>query len=414
VKVTLVDTMGFPDPDPRMAAPFYDAVVTEAVNAPQGLNALVWVLKSERQQNELYALYAAFLRELAQAECRLMLVVNGMENYAMLKRKGKEQQLENQRAIDQKNMQESGQKVIDFIGLANMSGVNGLKRDIPIIASTDMDWLCDEMPSWLMAYLDNTKCEKSKVMTFQEMDLAYKDADAARETQEKQAAANQAKFLKELQQMKERCLAVRLAAQSQEQQKEQARKDREKAMQQVAASKSQVEVIKEDKAKATRRREAEIDHLATEIAALHASAATAALAGGVAAWFTFGISAAAGAATAATLTAAAQIKQSEFTAGSRAEKEKEAFDENKRAEEEKIRKAEMDAKQYEFQARQAESRAKQAELEAKSVEEKARAEEERRKAEEAREKARLATLHAEVDNFRSRFDNLNKYLRGEN
>eukprot|EP00812_Abedinium_dasypus_P000579 NODE_1067_length_1252_cov_411.255639.p1 GENE.NODE_1067_length_1252_cov_411.255639~~NODE_1067_length_1252_cov_411.255639.p1 ORF type:complete len:351 (-),score=52.02 NODE_1067_length_1252_cov_411.255639:183-1154(-) len=78
VNVTLVDTMGFPDPDKSKAAVFYDQVV-DAIRQP--LHAIVWVVKMEREIHTLVEGYAVLMREFNNAGPPIFIVVNGMETY---------------------------------------------------------------------------------------------------------------------------------------------------------------------------------------------------------------------------------------------------------------------------------------------------------------------------------------------
>jgi len=75
--LNLVDTMGFPDPDPQKALQYYDAVVT-ACNQP--LNAIVWLVKMERAIKPLFEMYNVLLREFKSAGPQIVLVVNTFSN----------------------------------------------------------------------------------------------------------------------------------------------------------------------------------------------------------------------------------------------------------------------------------------------------------------------------------------------
>lgn len=76
--VTLVDTMGFPDPNPANTAAYYDSVI-ECCNRP--LNAIIWLVRCERKLHSLVAQYKVLMRELNNASPPIIVVVNGTENY---------------------------------------------------------------------------------------------------------------------------------------------------------------------------------------------------------------------------------------------------------------------------------------------------------------------------------------------
>lgn len=78
MNIVLVDTPGFPGPDPMNAIPFFDAVI-HACNEP--FNAIIWMVKEERACHTVLEQYGLLLREFNNAQPPIIMVVNGMENY---------------------------------------------------------------------------------------------------------------------------------------------------------------------------------------------------------------------------------------------------------------------------------------------------------------------------------------------
>jgi len=78
LKLVLVDSPGFPDPEAGKAVEFYDAVVRAA---RQPLNAIVWLVKQERSVHAVMKQYEVLLREFNVAAPPIILFVNGQENY---------------------------------------------------------------------------------------------------------------------------------------------------------------------------------------------------------------------------------------------------------------------------------------------------------------------------------------------
>eukprot|EP00419_Tripos_fusus_P085581 CAMPEP_0172857364 /NCGR_PEP_ID=MMETSP1075-20121228/64583_1 /TAXON_ID=2916 /ORGANISM="Ceratium fusus, Strain PA161109" /LENGTH=397 /DNA_ID=CAMNT_0013704683 /DNA_START=62 /DNA_END=1253 /DNA_ORIENTATION=+ len=77
-QATLIDTMGFPDPDPKQAAARYDDVIN-CCNKP--LNAIVWLVRCERELAGLVEQYKVLMREFNNANPPIIMVVNGTESY---------------------------------------------------------------------------------------------------------------------------------------------------------------------------------------------------------------------------------------------------------------------------------------------------------------------------------------------
>lgn len=77
-QVKLVDTMGFPDPNPKNAAAYYDSVIN-CCNQP--LNAILWLVRCERELHALVAQYKVLMREFNNARPPIIVIVNGIESY---------------------------------------------------------------------------------------------------------------------------------------------------------------------------------------------------------------------------------------------------------------------------------------------------------------------------------------------
>jgi len=75
-KLELIDTPGFPDPDEKVAAEYYDHVV-KACN--QKINGVLFVLKPEREMADVLEKYATLLKEFIHLEVPLIILVNGTE-----------------------------------------------------------------------------------------------------------------------------------------------------------------------------------------------------------------------------------------------------------------------------------------------------------------------------------------------
>lgn len=76
--MTLVDTMGFPDPDPKKAIEYYNQVVA-ACNQP--LNAILWLVRGDRVVPVIYSQYRTLMNEFKRCNCPIIMIVNGWNNY---------------------------------------------------------------------------------------------------------------------------------------------------------------------------------------------------------------------------------------------------------------------------------------------------------------------------------------------
>jgi len=80
VKLTLIDTMGFPDPNRTKAVEYYDKVV-EAVSDP--INAVIWVLKCDRQLASDMQKYTTMMEEFQSLKVPLIMLMNNRGNYVI-------------------------------------------------------------------------------------------------------------------------------------------------------------------------------------------------------------------------------------------------------------------------------------------------------------------------------------------
>jgi len=75
-KLEVVDTPGFPDPDPQKAADYYDYVIAKC---RQPINGVVFVMKPERACVDILQRYEDLLKEFIYLEVPLIILVNGFE-----------------------------------------------------------------------------------------------------------------------------------------------------------------------------------------------------------------------------------------------------------------------------------------------------------------------------------------------
>lgn len=157
MQMTLVDTMGFPDPDPARALEFYDRVV-KACRQP--LNAIIWVHKAGRKNIEDVAKMRALMQEFNNAKPPIYHVVNGCENYA--RKRGAEK--ENKKAEARKIHFADGQEMVKASGI----------QVTHIIAGADIDDLYDLVKVRLAVLLANTTPEASELKTHEDLDAEIK------------------------------------------------------------------------------------------------------------------------------------------------------------------------------------------------------------------------------------------------
>lgn len=256
----LVDTMGFPDPDKAAAADFYDKVVTDAVNHEEGLNALVWVVKGDRVDADVFARFKVFMKQLGQAKCRFLVIVNGQANYEskMFKKKKPDEQ-EKIKREDFQNMLEYGQTLLATTGLSDV-------REVPVVPSGSIDNLEDKVPKALMAYLEHSTCVKSKLLTYQGLKDAHKDEETAiktlkeemesnaetRKREEEEMQKTMAALAAEVQRQKDLKAAAEKEAQMKEQEKQRVIEEKRKAEETQKAASSKIENARKSVGDATR------------------------------------------------------------------------------------------------------------------------------------------------------------------
>lgn len=179
-RVTFVDTMGWPDPDRSKAADMYDDVVRDAINHSKGLNCLVWVVSSGRKNHDIYKTYKAFMKEMRQASCPILMVVNGTENFSA------------DRKRFAKNNPAKLEKIIsdarDEISVAVREMLTILEFEessIKLFIAVDKDELEDNAVPWMIQLARGLECAKSNVRLFSQMKDDFKDAAKAMESHQK-------------------------------------------------------------------------------------------------------------------------------------------------------------------------------------------------------------------------------------
>jgi len=155
VNVELTDTMGFPDPNPEDAAPFYDMVVSAC---REEKNVIVWVVSMERDFKEVNEAQKALLEEFTNVQPPIIMVVNMKENFGRLKDKNPkkyEVELQEKRDI----CKEYGWNVAERMGVNVQT----------VIACPTKDEFEDEAPELLMQYAMMTQPKVSNLKTFAEL-----------------------------------------------------------------------------------------------------------------------------------------------------------------------------------------------------------------------------------------------------
>lgn len=186
--LALTDTMGFPDPDPKKAQQYYDAVIAEC-NKPQ--NAIVWVHKAERKNHKVVEQLKVLLRQFNHAAPPVYIIVNGQENYQPPKYRTQAQ-------IDKAKVEHRQKHVEIGQELAKAAGISAKA----IIAGADMGDLVGLCKEHLGLLLTGTQPQSSNLKTVaqlqNEMAAAKTDSDRAEvEKKEAQAAERKAKSNKD-------------------------------------------------------------------------------------------------------------------------------------------------------------------------------------------------------------------------
>jgi len=183
-QLTLVDTMGWPDPNPEHAAEFYDQVVTEAINRFEGLNAIVWVYRPEVGRKDLVdPMYKPFMSEFAAAQVPIILLINDAQNYKLCKGAAKEKKM----AEDRANALAHAQKLLCESGLESRVGNY-------IIYSPNLDWLADEDGEFIKELLitigraGGMHPKRCAMRTFAQIVAKFRDAKTAEEESKRDSA----------------------------------------------------------------------------------------------------------------------------------------------------------------------------------------------------------------------------------
>lgn len=135
MQICLVDTMGFPDPDPDKALEYYDHVVAAC---KQPLNAIVWVHKANREDFKTIETLQSLMREFNRAVPPIYLVLNGCENFEMLgpkKRAEKKKEiLDAHRTIAEDLVKLSGIQVAHKLVGATVKDLHGcIKHEMAVL-----------------------------------------------------------------------------------------------------------------------------------------------------------------------------------------------------------------------------------------------------------------------------------------
>jgi len=191
--LTLVDTMGFPDPAPQKAVEFYDAVVT-ACNQP--LNAIVWLVRLEREIRPLVEMYNVLLREFTKAGPPFVLVVNSFQSFGEFDDDIQDaEEKEDKDAVNRlkTERQEAKSKVREESfqfgrSVAEAAGIQALK----VLAGAEMRDLKTSIKQELAQTLLGTSAKTSCLKTFGQLQAEYENCKsdeeaAARDVQERKA-----------------------------------------------------------------------------------------------------------------------------------------------------------------------------------------------------------------------------------
>lgn len=147
-KLTLVDTMGFPDTDKARVVKFYDEVVM-AVNKP--LNMVLWVVKNERALPSVFQRHEVLMREFNKLNIPIVLVINNFGNF---------------RRADPAKRNAAQQDCEDF-GLEIKSKTHVAVAQI--VVSTDFDALATSVKSQIARALVGTTMKSSQLQTLGEV-----------------------------------------------------------------------------------------------------------------------------------------------------------------------------------------------------------------------------------------------------
>lgn len=103
----LIDTPGFPDPNPDNAATYYDYVVQKC-NEP--INGVIFCMKPERECGDILERYKTLLQEFTRLTVPLIVIMNGTE--PQKKKREKEEDYQNRRLEGLKNFRDTGRRIM--------------------------------------------------------------------------------------------------------------------------------------------------------------------------------------------------------------------------------------------------------------------------------------------------------------
>jgi len=180
--VKMVDTMGFPDPDPEKGQQYYDSVI-KAVSQP--MNAVIFMVKLERTMPVLVEQYKLMFREFNNLQCSSILLVNSYESHGS--------------DDDEDDKKKKNQKVeVDAQKFArSFSEATGLEFTKVIISRTKSD-LGKRVPIELCTAISGTMPKASKLKTLAELreeveQATTKEQQAKLELEKEQEAVDKAR-----------------------------------------------------------------------------------------------------------------------------------------------------------------------------------------------------------------------------
>jgi len=151
--VKLIDTMGFPDPDPTKAPVYYDQVVG-ACN--KQVHAIIFLVKVERKVPGIIQQYKVLFREFNNACCKKFLVCNSFENYDGDDED--EEDLEEQKRLDNEKSRDFALAIQETCGIC---------FDAIIISATKSD--LKNVKYQLAPHLVGTVAKSSNIRNFQDI-----------------------------------------------------------------------------------------------------------------------------------------------------------------------------------------------------------------------------------------------------
>jgi len=143
------------------------------------LNGLLWIIENGREVKDVYEQYKVFMREFGTVSCKIIMVVNGKQNYAAMSKK---KQVE-QKARDLVAMRDNGKHLRDLCGFGK-DLVTGLAKveDKNIFVARDVLELQEIFPQIILSIPSPAPDVVSKVRTFKGMEAAYTSAQSSLES----------------------------------------------------------------------------------------------------------------------------------------------------------------------------------------------------------------------------------------